>query len=196
MPRTPSSRQHAANTLGALSLVIADRINAAVEPIAAFGPSAPAAVTALHEFLDGGSITQLSSVLGLSHSGTVRLVDRLGAAGLVRRVAADDGRAVSLVLTSRGRRAAIRILGARQESLDAALAALSPSAVKELSATLDTMLTAVTLSRLEQRAAAPDGTSPPWLCRLCDFHACGRDTGKCPVRNAVATRGDEADTAE
>ncbi|MDQ1540956.1 MAG: hypothetical protein QOH29_1682, partial [Actinomycetota bacterium] len=42
MSRTQSSRQHAANALGALSLVVADRMNTAVEAIAGLGPSAPA----------------------------------------------------------------------------------------------------------------------------------------------------------
>src|SRR3954469_8866919 len=113
MPRTGSSRQHAANALGALSLAITDRMNAAVEAVAALGPSAPAALAALHEFLDGGSVTQLSLVLGLSHSGTVRLVDRLEAEGFIERVAAQDGRAVSVVLTRGGRRLALQILQAR-----------------------------------------------------------------------------------
>ena len=90
MSQTRSSHQHAANVLGALSLVVADRMNAAVEAVVALGPSAPAALAALHEFLDGGSVTQLSSVLGLSHSGTVRLVDRLAVEGLVERVGAQD----------------------------------------------------------------------------------------------------------
>jgi len=99
--------------LGALSLVVADRMNAAVEAVAALGPSAPAALVALHEFLDGGTVTQLSSVLGLSHSGTVRLVDRLAVEGLVERIGAQDGRAVSVVLTSSGRRVALRIRQAR-----------------------------------------------------------------------------------
>ncbi|MHB2022546.1 MAG: hypothetical protein ACYCO3_04330 [Mycobacteriales bacterium] len=35
----------------------------------------------------------MSSVLGLSHSGTVRLVDRLAVEGLVERIGAQDGRA-------------------------------------------------------------------------------------------------------
>ena len=94
-----SNRQHVANVLGALSLVLADRMNAAIKAVAALGPSAPAALAALHEFLDGGSVTQLSDVLGLTHSGTVRLVDRLEAEGLVERVGAEDARAVSVVLT-------------------------------------------------------------------------------------------------
>ncbi|HET6878488.1 MAG TPA: MarR family transcriptional regulator [Jatrophihabitans sp.] len=185
MPRRQSSRRHAANVLGALSLVVADRMNAAIEPVAALGPSAPAALAALHEFLDGGSVTQLSSVLGLTHSGTVRLVDRLEAEGLVERVAAQDGRAVSVVLTRTGRRLAVRILQARETSLASALSALSPDEVDNLAAALDTMLTTVTLARVEERAIRTNDRPQPWLCRLCNFAACGRGEGDCPVNNAV-----------
>ena len=187
MPQTASSHQHAANVLGALSLVVADRMNAAVEAVAALGPSAPAALAALHEFLDGGSVTQLSSVLGLSHSGAVRLVDRLAVEGLVERIGAEDGRAVSVVLTSRGRRVALRICQARSKALTSALSALTSDEVDNLAAALDTMLTTVTLARAEERSAHSHDRPQPWLCRLCDFAACGRSEGNCPVNNAVTT---------
>jgi MarR family transcriptional repressor of emrRAB len=191
MSRTGSTREHATNVLGALSLVVADRMNAAVESVATLGPSAPAALAALHEFLDGGSVTQLSSVLGLTHSGTVRLVDRLAAEGLIRRVGAEDGRAVSVVLTQRGRRTAQRILQTREKSLVDALSALSPGEVESLAATLDTMLATLTVSRLEERSTHTKDSGPPWLCRLCDFAACGRTAGSCPVNNVVtASNGD------
>src|SRR5579863_3248574 len=116
-------------------------MSSAVESIAGLGPSAPAALAALHEFLDGGSVTQLSSVLGLTHSGTVRLVDRLAAEGLVERVGAQDGRAVSVVLTRTGRRTAARILQTREKSLMSALSALSLDEIDNLARALHTMLT-------------------------------------------------------
>ncbi|MFI7195383.1 MarR family winged helix-turn-helix transcriptional regulator [Nocardia nova] len=191
MTQTQSSLHHAANVLGALSLVVADGMNTAVEAVAALGPSAPAALAAMHQFLDGGSVTQLSSVLGLSHSGTVRLVDRLVAEGLVERGGAQDGRAVSVVLTRHGRDMAARILRTREKSLTSALSALSADEIDDLAATLDTMLTTMTLARAEQRAARGNDRSQPWLCRLCDFDACGRSEGNCPVNNAVTT-GDKS----
>ncbi len=187
MSPTRSSHQHAANALGALSLVVADRLNAAVASIAGLGPSAPAALAALHEFLDGGSVTELSSVLGLTHSGAVRLVDRLADEGLVERVGAQDGRAVSVVLTRSGRGMAERILRARQESVTSALSGLTPDEVDDLAAALDTMLTTVTRARAEERSAHTQNRQQPWLCRLCDFAACGRSEGNCPVNNTATT---------
>jgi MarR family transcriptional regulator, negative regulator of the multidrug operon emrRAB len=167
--------------------VVADRMNTAVEAIATLGPSAPPALVAMHEFLDGASITQLSSVLGLTHSGTVRLVDRLAAEGLVERIGAEDGRAVSVVLTQRGLRTAARILQTREKSLASVLSALSPDEVDNLAAALDTMLTSVTLARAEERSACTNDRPQPWLCRLCDFAACGRGEGNCPVNNVVTS---------
>jgi DNA-binding MarR family transcriptional regulator len=171
-------------------------MNAAVEAIATLGPSAPAALAAMHEFLDGGSVTQLSSVLGLTHSGAVRLVDRLAAEGLVERVGARDGRAVSVVLTQRGRGTAERILQAREKSLARALSAFSPDEIDNLAAALDTMLTIVTLARAEERSARTSERPQPWLCRLCDLAACGRSEGNCPVSNAVTTSNRTGDLAD
>jgi MarR family transcriptional repressor of emrRAB len=185
MTQPLSSHQHTANVLGALSLVVADRMNAAVEATAGLGPSAPAALVAMHEFLEGGSVTQLSSVLGLTHSGTVRLIDRLAAEGLVERVGAADGRAVAVVLTPLGREKAAQILHAREQSLANALTGLSQDEVDHLAAALDTMLTTMTLARAEERSTRANDRPRPWLCRLCDFAACGRSEGNCPVNNAV-----------
>lgn len=187
MSHTESSRRHTANVLGALSLVIADRMNTAVEAIATLGPSAPVALAAMHEFCDGGSVTQLSSVLGLTHSGTVRLVDRLAAEGLVERTGAQDGRAVSVALTPHGRRTAQQILHTRENSLTSALSAFSPDEIDNLATALDTILTTVTLARAEERSTPTNNRSQPWLCRLCDFSACGRSEGHCPVDNVVTT---------
>jgi DNA-binding MarR family transcriptional regulator len=187
MPEPSSIHQHVANVLGALSLAVADHMNSAVEAVAALGPSAPAALAALHEFLDGGSMTQLSSVLGLTHSGTVRLVDRLVAEGLVDRGGSSDGRAVSIALTRRGRRLAAQVLRTRRNSLDGALSELTAADVRDLSRVLDKMLTTIALTRAKERSAPTPGRPQPWLCRLCEFDACGRSKGNCPVNNAVTT---------
>lgn len=162
-------------------------MNAAVEAVAALGPSAPAALAALHEFIDGGSVTQLSSVLGLTHSGTVRLVDRLAVEGLVDRVGMKDGRAVSVVLTRAGRRMALQIFQAREKTLTMTLSGLSSEELNDLAAAMDTMLATVTLARAEDRSAHSHDRPQPWLCRLCDFAACGRSQGDCSVNNAVTT---------
>ena len=120
------SLDRAGNLLGALSLAIADRTGDALEGTAAQSPSGAAALSALLHFLDRPSVDLLRQVLGLTSSGTVRLVDRLERDGLVTRAPGDDGRVTTVVLTPAGRRAARRVAGARADVLDAALAGLDP----------------------------------------------------------------------
>ena len=83
----------AANVLGALALVLTDRITDAVQDAAAQAETGAVALSALRHVLPPEpSIDLLRQVLGLTHSGTVRLVDRLEAAGQVRRGSGRDGR--------------------------------------------------------------------------------------------------------
>ena len=76
----------AANLLGAHALVVCDRMREA----AGMELSSAAVLTALETFADGASIDALRRVLGLSHSGGVRIVKRLEAAGAGRARARSD----------------------------------------------------------------------------------------------------------
>jgi DNA-binding MarR family transcriptional regulator len=171
---------HEANVLGSLALAVSSRIQEAAERSAALGASAPAALVALDGYLTGQPIDALRRVLGLTHSGTVRLVDRLVAAGLVeRRIGTTDGRAVPLGLTPAGRRVARRVLAAREAELEEVLSALTQEERATLAALHDRLLEAMTGSREDARR----------MCRMCDPVGCGHHEGHCPV-----TRG--ADAAE
>src|SRR5262249_56867933 len=81
--------------------------------------SGAAALCALLHFLDRPSVDRLRQVLGLTSSGTVRLVDKLAESGYVRREPGADGRSVSVVLTGQGRRAAHRVPDSRAAALGA-----------------------------------------------------------------------------
>src|ERR671915_1421545 len=96
-----------ANLLGAVSLAVSDRVRAAAERGAAQGGSAPAALVSLAGYLDGSPIDTVRSPLRLSHSATVRLVDRLVEGGLARRREGPDRRSVAVELTPAGRAAAV-----------------------------------------------------------------------------------------
>ena len=65
------------NVLGALSLAVADQMSDAVAAAADQSLTAAAALSALEHFADGCSVDRLRRILGLTSSGTVRLVDRL-----------------------------------------------------------------------------------------------------------------------
>jgi DNA-binding MarR family transcriptional regulator len=180
----PSTRTRQANLLAVLGLGINDRVRQAEEAAAGHGSAAPAALVALHEFLGGASMDQLRQVVGLTPSGAVRLIDKLAEASLVRRGPGPDGRSVALTLTRWGDEAARRILAGRRRACETILAGLSSGEREALTPLLERLLGQLTAVRLAEReeAKAPAGG---WLCRLCDFSACRRDVGECPVANAA-----------
>ena len=182
-----------ANLLGAWSLAVSDRVTAAAATAAGRGGQAPAALVALDQFAEGSTIDQLSGVLALTHSATVRLVDALVSDGHVaRRRRAGDRRAVALRLTASGRAAARRVTRARAQAVRTSLEGLSDAQRRSLTAMAERLTSDLAALRLEERAV---GNPPPagWLCRLCDFEACGRPVGRCPAaRRAASTHGGSA----
>jgi len=173
-----------ANLLAVLALGINDRVRQAEEDAAGYGSAAPAALVALHEFLGGASIDQLRQVVGLTPSGAVRLVDKLAEAGLVRRGPGPDGRSVALTLTRRGNETARRIVASRRQACETILAGLNSGEREALTSLLERLLGQLTVVRLAERESAKTPAGG-WLCRLCDFSACRRDVGDCPVANAA-----------
>ena len=162
-----------ANIVAAAALAIADRQRQATERSAPHGASAPAALVALHQFMRNSSIDGLAGVLGLTHSGTVRLVDRLAAAGLVERRGSADGRAVALRLTAAGRRNARRIMREREQAMNNLLAPLSSDERAQLTELLGRVIDGMVNSHAEAGQ----------FCRLCDSTACGHPE-HCPCTQA------------
>jgi DNA-binding MarR family transcriptional regulator len=169
---------HTANVLGALALALTDRAAEAVSATGDLALNDAIALSALHQFLDRQSIDLLRQVLGLTHSGAVRLVDRLAAAGLVTRGPGPDGRTTALALTESGAGLAQAVTEARARVLETALARLDA----EDRRTLD-RLAGELLRGLIRRPGATR-----WICRLCDTTACGRDDGRCPLAQEAARR--------
>jgi DNA-binding MarR family transcriptional regulator len=166
-----------ANLLGALALAISDRQAEAVVRVAGDASSA-AALNALQEFLEAPSVDLLRQVLGLTHSGTVRLLDRLEAQGLVARGPGPDARTASVRLTRKGGAAARRVSAARAAVLEQALAGLDDRQRAALGQAFGEVLT--------QLIREPGATR--WTCRLCDTKACGRPEDRCPVANEAQRR--------
>jgi MarR family transcriptional repressor of emrRAB len=181
-PRVSLTRE--GNLLGALVVAMGDGLRESTERAGRLGAAGPAALVALARFLEGRSVDDLARAVGLTPSGAVRLVDRLTAEGLVRRRPGPDGRTVALALTAKGTTVARRVAAARAGALEAALAGLSDRERATLGRLLAKLIESLTAARLEQRAqrAPPTGG---WLCRLCDFAACGRPTGDCPGQSTA-----------
>jgi DNA-binding MarR family transcriptional regulator len=173
-----ASLDRPANVFGALALVVADQIADATAEAAGRADSAPAALAALLHFLDRPTVDVLRQVLGLTSSGTVRLLDRLAEAGYVEREQGADRRSTAIVLTGAGRAAAEQVCGARADVLDRVTAALSPAE----RADLDRLTGKLLVGMMREPGAVR------WICRLCDTGICRGSPGGCPVGNAARER--------
>lgn len=162
-----------ANLLGAFGLVLADRLAEAAERVG--GASAAAALVSLSGTRAGAPIDGIASVCGLSHSGAVRLIDRLEADGLVERRRGADQRSAAVYLMPAGRRMARRVLAERAAAMHSLLALLTADQQAGIVRAAEAALA---------QLAADEGR----VCRLCDLEACGRSSGRCPVAPARRTR--------
>ncbi len=169
------------NRLAALALAITDSVAGTTAAAGGRGAHAPSALASLRQFLADATIEQLSRALGLTHSATVRLVDRLVADGyVVRHSGSRDGRTVALGLTAAGAAAADRVLAARLTAVERSIRDLPDNDRVALAQIVDRLLVAVTRRRLQERSLGEPPTGG-WLCRLCDFTACRRPAGSCPA---------------
>lgn len=115
-----------ANLVGALSLAVMDRIEQAARHVTSHGGETPAALVVIG-YGPGISNDRLRRILNRSHSGTVRLVDRLVADGLVERRPGYDGREVALHLTTKGAATRREVLASRISTVASLLEVLSKS---------------------------------------------------------------------
>ncbi|WP_438704317.1 MarR family winged helix-turn-helix transcriptional regulator [Tabrizicola sp.] len=162
------------NMLGALALALADRIGASAEATSGLHVTAASALVVITNH-PGEPVDAIRRALGLTHSGAVRLVDGLEAAGLVERRRSDrDGRAIALWPTRAGERTASEITLARARLLAPMLARTEEADRKVVVALLETALAALTDSKDQARS----------ICRFCEEGIC-RPQG-CPVERAAS----------
>lgn len=153
--------ERAANLLGALSLAVMDRIERAAREVIGRGGETPAALVVIG-YGPGITNDMLNRVLGLSHSGTVRLVDRLVADDLVERRPGRDGREVALHLTIKGVATRRELLASRLSAVTSLLDVLSPSERKRLGELIHELLARQDTSEMDRFT----------ICRMCDNGVC------------------------
>jgi MarR family transcriptional repressor of emrRAB len=171
MHRTSTRRE--ANLLAVLTLELAARMAGAAGRVSSMSAEGPAAIAALSLF-PGCTVEELRRILALSQPGTVRLVDRLQAAGLVERRAGRDGRSLALVPTGAGNSAAAGILDARLAVAADVLALLDEDELRALVPLLERLVGGL----------AGDHAAARRVCRLCDVEACGHPE-RCPITKAL-----------
>ena len=155
-----------ANLLGVVGLAVANRIEGAARNILNHSGETPAALVVIGYGL-GPSNEQLRRILGLSHPGSVRLVDRLVVDGLVERREGRDKRAIALYLTEEGTALRERLLVGRLAAIKPLLMTLTETEQDALAAMLHKLLSSLETTDLERCT----------LCRLCDDRVCS----DCPI---------------
>jgi MarR family transcriptional regulator, negative regulator of the multidrug operon emrRAB len=168
-------RYRTANLFGVCALDATDAVRRAVLDAGGTDLSGAAMLSALDQYAGGGSIDELSRVLGLSHSGAVRIARRLEDRGLVTRsLDPVDRRVVRLGLTAAGRARAADVRRARLDALDARLATLDDTDHDALTGILERLWAGAVRDRAHARH----------VCRLCDVDVCGHPD-RCPVTREV-----------
>jgi MarR family transcriptional repressor of emrRAB len=162
-----------ANLLGALSLAVMDRIERGARDIIGHGGETPAALVVIG-YGPGMTNDKLRRILGRSHSGTVRLVDRLISDRLVERRPGKDGREVALHLTAKGAAARKDLLASRISAVASLVDVLSPSERERLGELIRDMLARQDTSELDRFT----------ICRMCDDRVCTN----CPLPTTKGKR--------
>jgi len=162
----PPMIDRTANLLGVVGLAVADRIENVARDILSRAGETPAALVVIG-YGFGPSNDQLRRVLGLSHPGSVRLVDRLVADGLVERREGRDRRTIALYLTERGAALREELLQGRLAAIRPLLAPLTGPEQEAFAALLHKILSSMETTDMERRT----------LCRLCDDRVCSN----CPI---------------
>jgi MarR family transcriptional regulator, negative regulator of the multidrug operon emrRAB len=161
-----------ANLLGAAALAVTDLSLGDATRAAGVSASGAAALVVLSA-APGLSVTELGRRVGLSQSAAARMVDSLEKQGMLQRQPG-LGRAVTVQPTRAGRRAARRLLDAREGPLTEAVAALDDDEQEMLAGLLDKLLT-----RLFDEVGDNE-----LMCRLCDRPSCTAGDAVCPVGEA------------
>ncbi|MFC7277878.1 MarR family winged helix-turn-helix transcriptional regulator [Paractinoplanes rhizophilus] len=162
---------HSANVVVAWLNATQDRLRAEMRGLGVEARDL-AALTLVATY-DGCSQDWLRPRVELTQSGTVRLVDRLAARGLLSR-GASTGRGVPLHLTPAG----AELLRSWSQRRDAAIAAMLGGLPGDVRAGLVDGMARSLLAQPRERAHA-DAT-----CRVCTWPACGAD---CPVDRSVTS---------
>jgi len=151
-------------------VLIQDRVEGAWQSTLDLSPMAAAALVQIDNE-PGCSIEVVAGRIGLTHSATVRVIDKLAERGLVDKDRArKDARAQSLTLSKAGKRLAQQLHEARNQVADDLLAGLDPVQRTALEAAVSAIL---------HRCVEP-GREADVTCRVCDDRRCPPDI--CPIR--------------
>jgi DNA-binding MarR family transcriptional regulator len=162
------SNPRTANLLGAFVTGLNGQLSRILEEQSEVSGEIPAALVAI-AYNEGRTVDYLRRTLTLSHSWTVRVVEKLEKDGLVEKRPGCDKRAVALFLTSQGKKMVKGIVRARRRYFDEILAVLPTKEHKHFTSMLERMLAFVTTDFYVGEA----------ICKLCEVDVCPQN--HCPV---------------
>lgn len=165
------TRLRTANLLAAFAGEVTERVDAELKTHPNQTDSSLAALNVIG-FWDGITNAELAKALKLSHTATVRLVDKLESQGLVEAREGKDRRATYLHLTAAGKKSATPSLVARCAAVEPYLGALTAAEEAQLAGLLEKLI----------RPLATDDFAVSHFCRLCSFTACPGE--QCPMHSA------------
>ena len=168
------TRLRTANLLAAFAGEVTERVESTLKSHPNQTDSTTAALNIMG-FWEGITNAELARTLKLSHTATVRLVDKLEQQGLVEARDGKDKRATYIYLTAIGRNAVQPVLVARCAAVQKYLGALSAAEEEQLVGLLEKLM----------RPLATDGYAVAHFCRLCEFTSCPGD--ECPMHADMAS---------
>ena len=164
------------NLLGAFCIGAGDLQNGAMVEAVGADLTTVAALLCIYA-RPGSSVGDIAAATSVTHSGAVRVVDRLVVLGLVkRRQGPADRRIATLSCTPAGSKVAAHALDARRAALDGLLATALPKKTDRQ----------VALGIFERLLSSlhPQTRAEAWrICRLCEHAVCIGD--ECPVGRSV-----------
>ncbi len=172
------TRLRTANMLAAFASDVTERVGTILKNHPNETDSATSALNILG-FWEGITNAKLAKALKLSHTATVRLVDKLEAQGFVEARDGEDKRATHLYITEAGRQAVQPALVARCAAVEGYLSALTPAEAVQFAGLLEKLM----------RPLGKDLYGVSHFCRLCEFTACPGDT--CPMHANIESWPEE-----
>lgn len=164
-----------ATRLGALALAVVDLQRRQTPAALLRSPNDAALLNSIVQ-TPGLMTEELAEILDLTHSGTVRAIDRLAGGGLAeRRTHAHDGRAVGVHPTDAGMAVIGNMHDAIHEGVRAALVSLDDKERNVVASAVDDLV----------KGLVGDRRTSDRVCRMCDEHACRPET--CPAEHFART---------
>jgi DNA-binding MarR family transcriptional regulator len=167
------NEKYISNLVGAFATAVSSEVESNISELGARSLSHEVALVAIHNH-PNETIDILSKVLGITHSGAVRLINTLEKENLVERhKSPQDARSVVLRVTVDGSIRVESILKSREGVTSKLLRSFDDNQKKDFMKLLEIAMSNLTNERIEARR----------ICKLCNEGVC-RKFG-CPVENAI-----------